>query len=85
MNQPQQNKTDIAVLKANYQNTKEDIAEIKQKVTNCIPTQIRELRTEMNKKDREQETKINQALIKLAGITATIAILAQTLFFFINK
>ena len=85
MNQPQQNKLEIAVLKANHKNMKDDIREIKSQVSNHIPTAIEKLRTEMNKRDREQEEKINQALIKIAGITSVIFLIVQLLFFFINK
>ena len=66
MNQPQQNKLEIAVLKANHKNMKEDIGEIKEQVSNHIPTQIKEL-----------DKRIDNLAVKLAGVVAIITFLVN--------
>ena len=75
----------LATNTANIGSMVEDVRDIKLQVSNHIPTSINALRADMNKKDREQEEKINKTMIQVSGITATIAFLIQALFFFINK
>ena len=58
MKQSQDNKTQIAVLDANYKNMKEDITDIKKKVTNCIPTAIEGLKDFIIKNNDKQDKKI---------------------------
>ena len=82
------NKQEIKQLSANTANIKtmvEDIKDIKLQVSNHIPTAIAKLRSDMDKRDREQVEKNNKAMVQLAGITSTVIILSQVVFFFISK
>jgi len=71
--------------KTNIVNIKEDITFIREQVSNHLPTAIKALRADMEKRDRDQVKDNNQAMIKIAGISSTVIILSQIVFFFINK
>jgi len=82
------NKEEIKQLASNttdIRNIKEDTKFIREQVSNHLPTAIATLRTDMEKRDREQVEKSNKNMVALAGITSTVVIISQIVFFFINK
>lgn len=81
----QSDKIEIVRNATNIKNMDKKIDHIEEQVTNHIPTAIANLRKDVNKRDREQDTKINQVMVKVAGITSTVFLAIQILFYFINK
>lgn len=75
----------LAINTANIGSIKEDMSFVRSQVTNHIPTAISDLRADMEKRDREQVEKSNKNMVALAGITSTVVIISQIVFFFINK
>jgi hypothetical protein len=60
----------VATLEQCYKDLCEDFTEVKAQVTNHIPTQLKEIKTEFNKCSVAQNTKLNWIL----GIFVTILI-----------
>jgi len=73
----EENKVDIEVNKANILGLKEISDKIYIQVSNHLPTAIKELREDMIRRDREQETKINGMAIKVSALMGLITFLAQ--------
>ena len=66
MKQSQENKTEIAVLKANAKNRDKKIDKIEEQVTNHIPTKLEKL-----------DKRIDGLAVKLAGVIAVVTFVAN--------
>ena len=70
---PESNRVEIVRNATNIANIKKDILDIKEKVTNCIPTQIKALDKRVDKIDVQS----GQLLVKMGAVIAIITFAIQ--------